>query len=138
MNPVCFNSVQSDLNNFKCISENIYGYKNPKTRLSLVSWANDAFIYLHDLKVFLSSIICVLDFAHSLIFSFPLADIPPAASPVRYVLKIHFFIESGQKRIQIKIQFKTKSKIFISEWFQMFLRHLLTTIFDAGTLKPKY
>ena len=30
-------------------------------------------------------------------------------SPVRYVLKIHFFIESGRKMIQ----FKTKSKIFI-------------------------
>ena len=29
-------------------------------------------------------------------------------SPVRYVLKIHFFIESGLKMIQFKIQFKTK------------------------------
>ena len=36
-----------------------------------------------------------------------------ACSPVRYVLKIHFFIESGRKMIQFKIQFKTKSKIFI-------------------------
>ena len=36
-------------------------------------------------------------------------------SPVRYVLKIHFFIESGRKMIQFKIQFKTKSKIFIQK-----------------------
>ena len=33
------------------------------------------------------------------------------SSPVRYVLKIHFFIESGLKMIQ----FKTKSKIFIQK-----------------------
>ena len=26
----------------------------------------------------------------------------------------------------------------VSVWFQMSLRHLLTTIFDAGILKPKY
>ena len=39
----------------------------------------------------------------------------PSGSPVRYVLKIHFFIESGQKMIQFKIQFKTKSKIFIQK-----------------------
>ena len=31
------------------------------------------------------------------------------------VLKIHFFIESGRKMIQFKIQFKTKSKIFIQK-----------------------
>ena len=36
-------------------------------------------------------------------------------SPVRYILKIHFFIECGQKMIQFKIQFKTKSKIFIQK-----------------------
>merc|ERR1712062_516831 len=36
-------------------------------------------------------------------------------SPVRYVLKIYFFIESGRKMIQFKIQFKTKSKIFIQK-----------------------
>ena len=36
-------------------------------------------------------------------------------SPVRYVLKIHFFIEFGPKMIQFKIQFKTKSKIFIQK-----------------------
>ena len=36
-------------------------------------------------------------------------------SPGRYVLKIHFFIESGLKMIQFKIQFKTKSKIFIQK-----------------------
>ena len=35
------------------------------------------------------------------------------ASPRRYILKIHFFIKSGQKMIQFKIQFKTKSKIWI-------------------------
>ena len=33
----------------------------------------------------------------------------------RYVLKIHFFIESGLKMIQFKIQFKTKSRIFIQQ-----------------------
>ena len=37
----------------------------------------------------------------------------PVYSPVRYVLKIHFFIEFGLKMIQFKIQFKTKSKVFI-------------------------
>ena len=36
-------------------------------------------------------------------------------SPERYVLKIHFFIEFGLKMIQFKIQFKTKSKIFIQK-----------------------
>ena len=36
-------------------------------------------------------------------------------SRVRYVLKIHFFIEFGLKMIQFKIQFKTKSKIFIQK-----------------------
>ena len=36
-------------------------------------------------------------------------------SPWRYVLKIHFFIESGLKMIQFKIQFKTKSRIFIQQ-----------------------
>ena len=40
-------------------------------------------------------------------------DLDP--SPVRYVLKIHFFIEFGLKMIQFKIQFKTKSKIFIQK-----------------------
>ena len=35
--------------------------------------------------------------------------------PRRYVLKIHFFIEFGLKMIQFKIQFKTKSKIFIQK-----------------------
>ena len=34
---------------------------------------------------------------------------------VQYVLKIHFFPESGRKMIQFKIQFKTKSKIFIQK-----------------------
>ena len=41
--------------------------------------------------------------------------VPVPPSPERYVLKIHFFIESGLKMIQIKIQFKTKSKIFIQK-----------------------
>ena len=36
-------------------------------------------------------------------------------SPVRYILKIHFFIEFGLKMIQFKIQFKTKSKMFIQK-----------------------
>ena len=36
----------------------------------------------------------------------------------RYVLKIHFFIESGLKMIQFKIQFKTKSRIFIQQNIQ--------------------
>ena len=37
----------------------------------------------------------------------------PRPSPGRSVLKIHFFIESGLKMIQFKIQFKTKSGLFI-------------------------
>ena len=41
--------------------------------------------------------------------------IPTAIRGERYVLKIHFFIESGQKIIQFKIQFKTKSRIFIQK-----------------------
>ena len=36
-------------------------------------------------------------------------------SPGRYVLKIYFFIDSGLKMIQFKIQFKTKSRIFIQK-----------------------
>ena len=36
-------------------------------------------------------------------------------SPRRYILKIHFFIEFDLKMIQFKIQFKTKSKIFIQK-----------------------
>ena len=31
----------------------------------------------------------------------------------RYVLIIHFYVESGQKIIQFNIQFKIESKIFI-------------------------
>ena len=31
----------------------------------------------------------------------------------RYVLIIHFYVESGQKMIQFNIQFKIESKIFI-------------------------
>ena len=38
-------------------------------------------------------------------------------SPGRSVLKIHFFIESGLKMNQFKIQFKTKSGIFIQKLF---------------------
>ena len=37
------------------------------------------------------------------------------SSPGRYILKIHFFIELGLKMIQFKIQFKTKSGIFIQK-----------------------
>ena len=37
------------------------------------------------------------------------------SSPGQYVLKIHFFIESGLNMIQFKIQFKTKSGIFIQK-----------------------
>ena len=40
---------------------------------------------------------------------------PVVVSPVRYALKIYFFIESGRKMIQFKIQFKTKSGIFIQK-----------------------
>ena len=41
----------------------------------------------------------------------------PGTSPGRSVLKIHFFIESGLKMIQFKIQFKTKSGILIQKIF---------------------
>ena len=45
------------------------------------------------------------------------SHVPPSSqhSHWRYVLKIHFFIESGLKMIQFKIQFKTKSRIFIQQ-----------------------
>ena len=33
----------------------------------------------------------------------------------RYVLIIHFYVESGQKFIQFNIQFKIRSKIFIQK-----------------------
>ena len=46
---------------------------------------------------------------------FPLLHYKVSTSHVRYVLKIHFFIEFGLKMIQFKIQFKTKSKIFIQK-----------------------
>ena len=39
----------------------------------------------------------------------------PLVNPGQSVLKIHFFIVSGLKMIQFKIQFKTKSKIFIQK-----------------------
>ena len=39
----------------------------------------------------------------------------PTRSPGRYVLNIHFYIESCQKMIQFNIPFKTKSKIFIQK-----------------------
>ena len=39
----------------------------------------------------------------------------PTPIPGRSVLKIHFFIEPGLKMIQSKIQFKTKSRIFIQK-----------------------
>ena len=42
------------------------------------------------------------------------------SSPVRYVLKNHFFIESGLKMIQFKIQLKKKSKIFIQKNYSFF------------------
>ena len=52
---------------------------------------------------------------HFPVFLSDLAPRPLPDSPVRYVLKIHFFIEFGPKMIQFKIQFKTKSKIFIQK-----------------------
>ena len=36
----------------------------------------------------------------------------------RYVLIIHFYVESGQKMIQFNIQFKFESKIFIQKIIQ--------------------
>ena len=36
----------------------------------------------------------------------------------RYVLIIHFYVESGQKMIQFNIQFKVESKIFIQKIIQ--------------------
>ena len=38
-------------------------------------------------------------------------------SPVRYVLKIHFFIEFGLKMIQFKIQFKTNPEYLFNKIF---------------------
>ena len=50
-----------------------------------------------------------------LAMSFCFRLIMSSSSPGRYVLNIHFFIESGQKMIQFNIPFKTKSKIFIQK-----------------------
>ena len=41
------------------------------------------------------------------------AKSPPTTRGGRYVLIIHFYVESGQKMIQFNIQFKIESKIFI-------------------------
>ena len=50
-------------------------------------------------------------------FAFAVSIPPePPSSPLRggrYVLIIHFYVESGQKMIQFNIQFKIESKIFI-------------------------
>ena len=43
------------------------------------------------------------------------SELAVSASPGRYLLKINFFIESALKMIQFKIQFKTKSGIFIQK-----------------------
>ena len=40
---------------------------------------------------------------------------PPEGRGGRYVLSIHFYVESGQKMIQFNIQFKIESKIFIQK-----------------------
>ena len=65
----------------------------------------------------------------------------------RYVLKIHFFIESVRKMIQFKIQFKTKSKIFIQKnihsiEFRIFNRIIhsrkMRKIIQNSKIRPKY
>ena len=89
-----------------------------------------------------------------LIFSsLPRIDIPKEAclgwgvnSPVRYVLKIHFFIEFCLKMIQFKIQFKTKSGIFIqkiyhsieSRIFNRIIHSQKKKIIQNSNIRPKY
>ena len=61
-------------------------------------------------------------------------------------MKIHFFIESGLKRIQFKIQFKTKSKIFVQKIFiQLSTENLIESFIQKNLRKinkikkrPKY
>ena len=55
-------------------------------------------------------------------------------SPKRYVLKIHFLIESGRKMIQFKIQFKTKSKILI----QKIIHSTVSKIFSRSIHSKKW
>ena len=75
-----------------------------------------------------------------------------SANLLRYYGKIHsklpiFRVKSvknytSQKKIYTSMLLALVTNIryalMIPEWFQMILKHLLTTIFDAGKLKPKY
>ena len=52
----------------------------------------------------------------------------------RYVLIIHFYLESGQKMIQFNIQFKVESKIFIQKiiQFKKFKNYLIQKIIHSN------
>ena len=68
-------------------------------------------------KVLMSRLIQIILQFHAM-GSFPPSkrgSLKESGRPGRFVLKIHFFIEFGLKMIQFKIQFKTKSKIFIQK-----------------------
>ena len=60
---------------------------------------------------------------------------PPHSSPRRYVFKIHFFIESGLKMIQFKIQFKTKSQIFIQENIHLIESRIFNRIIHSKKMR---
>ena len=71
----------------------------------------------------------------------------PADSPGRSDLKIHFFIESGLKMIQFKIQFKTKSRIFIQQNIHSIESRIFNRIIHSqkmrkiiqnSNIRPKY
>ena len=77
----------------------------------------------------------------------PVGNFSTGNSPRRYVLKIHFFIESCLKMIQFKIQFKTKSGIFIQKnihsiEFRIFNRIIhsrkMRKIIQNSKIRPKY
>ena len=60
------------------------------------------------------------------------------SSPGQYVLKIHFFIESGIKMIQFKIQFKTKSRIVIQKNIHSIEHRIFNRIIHSKELKENY
>ena len=55
----------------------------------------------------------------------------------RYVLIIHFYVESGQKLIQFNIQFKIESKIFIQKIIHSNWKNKFKKLFNSK-LNQKY
>ena len=61
------------------------------------------------------------------------SELAVSASPGRYLLKIIFFIESALKMIQFKIQFKTKSGIFIQKNIHFFFKTAVSSRANLNT-----